>query len=254
MSHPSCRVPGCGREGRERGWCHGHFEFWRRTGTEPTEPFLDTPEKRFWAKVDKNGPIPKHRPGLGVCWLWLAATDGRGRYGSFSYEGKSQRAHRVAFQLLVGPVPEGLEWDHLCRRTLCVRPTHGEWVTHTENVLRGEGFGAVNARKTHCAKGHEFTPENTYVGPKGGRTCVACRRESYLRGRERYNANRREKRRQLNPQAQRRTYTRAERDAAVALALEVGRPEAAGRLGIPYGTLNNWWWTALSTESGARAA
>jgi hypothetical protein len=66
--------------------------------------------------------------------------------------------------------------DHLCRNRRCVNPEHLEIVTSVENVMRGEGFGPKNAAKTHCDKGHEFTPENTYIRTRaqGGRECRAC--------------------------------------------------------------------------------
>src|SRR6185312_13183624 len=84
-------------------------------------------KERFWAKVDKDGPEPEHRPDLGPCWLW---TTGRfsgavGGYGQFwRCEGQNLHAHRVAYELLVGPIPYGLHLDHLCRVRHCVNPKH----------------------------------------------------------------------------------------------------------------------------------
>ena len=87
-------------------------------------------------------------------------------------------AHRVAYELEVGPIPKGLTIDHLCRTHGCVRPSHLEPVTPRENVLRGQTIPAKNANKTHCLRGHEFTPENTYrFGPdKRYRSCIECGR------------------------------------------------------------------------------
>lgn len=162
-----CAVEACERQAKNRQWCHGHYESWRRTGVEPTEPFLDTPEKRFWAKVDK-------RPD--GCWIWTGSTDGRGRYGSFQYRGRVWRAHRAAYAMLVADPPADCDLDHLCRVTLCVNPAHLEPVTHRENVLRGENFSAINAAKVECLRGHDLTdPDNIYRAKGGGRQCQACR-------------------------------------------------------------------------------
>jgi hypothetical protein len=80
----------------------------------------------------------------------------------------------VAYELAIGPIPEGLTIDHLCRNRGCVNPAHLEAVTNRTNLLRGDGIAALNARKTHCKRGHEFTPENTYVWREGTRACRAC--------------------------------------------------------------------------------
>jgi hypothetical protein len=124
---------------------------------------------RFWSKVEKTS----------TCWLWTAGTC-RG-YGYFATarkngrHGRSLRAHRVAFELLRGPIPNGMQLDHLCRVRGCVNPDHLEVVTGATNTLRGISSPAINARKTHCRRGHEFTPENTYIDC-GSRRCKACRR------------------------------------------------------------------------------
>lgn len=108
-------------------------------------------------------------------------------YGTFYFEGRMVTAHRWAYEHWVGPIPEGTELDHLCREVLCVLPTHLEPVTHRENLMRGKGFAARNARKTHCPQGHKYTDENTYVNPRGSRECRTCIRE---RGRARDAAKR----------------------------------------------------------------
>ncbi len=85
-------------------------------------------------------------------------------------------AHRAAYELYVGPIPEGLTIDHLCRNTLCVNPAHLEAVTMRENILRGTGPSAQAARKTHCLRGHPFDDGNTLFRATGKRVCRACQR------------------------------------------------------------------------------
>jgi hypothetical protein len=77
--------------------------------------------------------------------------------------------------LLVGPIPEGKQLDHLCRNRACINPEHLEPVTAKENILRGESFSAKNARKTHCIHGHELSGDNLRI-LKHGRVCLECRR------------------------------------------------------------------------------
>lgn len=97
-------------------------------------------------------------------------------YGQFAARGrKPEPAHRMAWDLLVGEIPSGLELDHLCRVTYCVNPDHLEPVTHRENMLRSHTLIAERARQTECKYGHPFTPENTYRDPKGRRDCRTCR-------------------------------------------------------------------------------
>lgn len=166
---PKCAVSGCGRSSDHGStFCHSHYEYQRRTGLVPTEPFLDTPEKRFFAKVDKT---EDH-------WMWKGALASEGRYGAFYWQGRSQPAHVAAYEMFVAPVPAGLDIDHLCRVTLCVRPEHLEPVPHRENIMRGEGICAKQAAQTHCFRGHIYSPESTSYR-QGRRT--ACRCATYRR-------------------------------------------------------------------------
>lgn len=108
------------------------------------------------------------------CWQWIGYISKEGYARIKISHTQVYGAHRIAYDLFVGPVPTGLEIDHLCRNRACVNPAHLEAVSHRTNMLRGEGVGAENARKTHCIHGHEFTVENTYFRPDGKRDCRAC--------------------------------------------------------------------------------
>jgi hypothetical protein len=90
------------------------------------------------------------------------------------YAGRVRQAHRFAWELLRGAIPDGLTLDHLCRNRRCVNPDHLEPVTAVENTMRGQAPHAINARKTHCLRGHAFDEENTYVRSDGARICRAC--------------------------------------------------------------------------------
>lgn len=123
-------------------------------------------EDRFWSKVDKRGPDE--------CWEWTATKTRKG-YGQFNYEGRTQRAHRVAYMIAIGPIPrESL--DHICRNRGCVNPSHLEPVSSRENTLRGEGVAALHAKKSCCPKGHELTDGNLRASEvsRGKRACLRC--------------------------------------------------------------------------------
>jgi hypothetical protein len=112
----------------------------------------------------------------GECWVWTRYRNARGGYGRISVGGRLATTHRSAYELLVGPIPEGMTLDHLCRNTACFNPDHLEIVTVAENIRRGTQGWNMRIR-THCPRGHEYTPETTWIGNKNDRHCRACARE-----------------------------------------------------------------------------
>ncbi len=125
------------------------------------------------------------------CMVWIGGRVGPDRaYGGF-YAGRKERgesgkcrAHRWSYETFVGPIPDGLQLDHLCRNGLCVNPDHLEPVTAAENIARSRG----NANKTHCLRGHRLTTQNTYLDSKGHRSCLICRRAAHRK----YRANKKD--------------------------------------------------------------
>ena len=161
---------------------------------------IDGIPARLWSLVFRSVPEPG-----GSCWPWPLSRD-RDGYGQVSTGGKGgrmPRAHRVVYEIFVGPVPEGLTLDHTCHNEAaargecdggatcphraCVNPAHLEPVTSRVNILRGLSPTAVNARKAECDNGHPLAGDNLYRGPQGGRVCRECRRAAqrawYLRRR-----------------------------------------------------------------------
>lgn len=108
-------------------------------------------EQRFWAKVDKNGPVPPHVPDLGACWVWTACRFKRSGYGCIGVKPRLRSAHRVCWELVFGPIPFGMLVCHRCDNPACVRPEHLFLGTHTDNVrdMVAKGRRVDNAGELH---------------------------------------------------------------------------------------------------------
>ena len=123
------------------------------------------------------------------CWEWTGAVDLHG-YGYLTIGSRldgtrrKAKAHRVAYEALVGPVPEGLDLDHLCRNRGCVNPEHLEPVTRRENLRRGLGLIGEQLGRDCCAHGHPYSSANTYLS-KGARVCRRCKADQQARRRQR---------------------------------------------------------------------
>lgn len=165
-----CSVEGCGGKHNCRGWCSKHYQRWLARGTVE-DRVMPTVDERFWAKV---------RP-TGFCWEWTGFRNDDG-YGGFfpTNDVPAVLAHRHAYELLVGPIPDGLVIDHLCRVRHCVNPDHLEPVTIAENIRRGFAREAVRAawqaKYTHCRRrGHPMEGDNI-MHSQGRRRCRECMR------------------------------------------------------------------------------
>lgn len=162
MPNATCIVDDCGNRTHSRGLCNRHYKRHQSHGDVPILP-RKTVASRLWDKVDKTD----------TCWLWTGYTTPDG-YGVMAGEREGDRnrtsgVHRVSYELLVGPIPAGLEIDHLCQVRNCVNPDHLEPVTRDENARR------AGVRQTHCISGHEFTEQNTRIrASDGARICRTC--------------------------------------------------------------------------------
>lgn len=133
-------------------------------------------EQRFWAKVAKSDD----------CWNWTGSISGRGYGRMQTPASSSSAAHRISYILHHGMIGDGMVVDHICRNKLCVNPAHLRAVTPKQNTLENSAsVTAINAAKTHCAKGHPFSGDNLLAQP-GERRCRQCQR-GYDKARRRRN-------------------------------------------------------------------
>jgi hypothetical protein len=166
-----CTVDGCENSITPRGrYCSKHYWRLRKYGDLNYQRPAVTPLERFHAAYDVD-PTSE-------CWIWRGAkTQG---YGMFQIGQKTYRAHRWGYQQLVGPVPDDLVMDHLCRTPACVNPSHLEPVTSRVNTIdRGMGERAILHREQQCRRGHSVTGDNLYVPPSHPtwRQCRECLRD-----------------------------------------------------------------------------
>jgi hypothetical protein len=179
MSDGMCTAEGCPDPQLACGYCNRHYKAWKKYGDPLGRRDMQAAARaRFLAKTDRRGDDE--------CWPWLGYVHIREGYGSFWLDGHMIGAHRAAYLLFVGPIPGDLTIDHVrangCTRKDCVNwVRHLEAVTEFENLMRGNGACARNARKTHCKRRHKLTPDNTYINPKGARVCRICVREGARR-------------------------------------------------------------------------
>lgn len=196
-----CEIDECGAPVVGRHMCRKHWQRWRKWGDPRvvSSRWKQTDAERFWSHVDRSGD----------CWAWTGGT--KNGYGTFyvTRDGtdRMQQAHRFAFELERGPIPDGMTLDHLCHTAVaddcregskcphrrCVRPDHLDSMPLGDNISAG-GNGA----KMTCKHGHEFTPENTgHHGPDGRyRYCLTCKRATNARAQARRTATARASRAQ----------------------------------------------------------
>jgi hypothetical protein len=107
------------------------------------------------------------------CWIWQGFLDRNG-YGIVWLNTRRRAAHIVLYEREIGPIPVGLELDHLCRNRSCICPRHVEPVTHAENLRRGHAPNMIARRENRCSRGHLFDAKNTLIRANGRKMCRAC--------------------------------------------------------------------------------
>ena len=181
-TRPTCSVPGCPKKALGRGYCGAHYQRWRRHG----DPLASGSKSLRYP----DNILLRQAPQPNGC-IYYTGSLGRDGYGQArDAKGRNTTAHQLAWGIYVGPRTPGLVLDHICHNEdptcpggrdcihrRCVNVDHMEETTNRENVRRGGGAAGINARKTHCNRGHEFNAENTRTRPDGARECRTCRRD-----------------------------------------------------------------------------
>jgi hypothetical protein len=168
-----CITETCTTKAYCKQMCQKHYRRWKKHGSphtigqsgQPKTPFAE----RFWRHIDILGPDE--------CWPWKGYIAHNG-YAIVHLDDfrKTMTAHRAAYLLTHGSIPEALVMDHLCRNRSCMNPKHLEAVTQRENLIRGDTLPGRNSRKTHCLRGHPFDQSNTWKTKEGHRHCRECAR------------------------------------------------------------------------------
>jgi hypothetical protein len=179
-----CSVAECGDPAATKGLCRYHYRLHLQgrplVGSRRAQS-RDPWQVRIWRFIEFGGDV---RPGVtSSCWQWASSVDPVNGYGSLGVPDKTgrnrtRRAHRMMWQLINGPIPDGLLLDHVCHNRACVNVHHLRLVTPYMNTVHNSGSdAALLSRQTHCKRGHEFTPENTYYNAgTTHRQCRECRR------------------------------------------------------------------------------
>lgn len=183
----TCALADCDSPFYAKALCEKHYQRWRKHG-DPT--VVKKPSYADWSnanpEIRRDRLMSKvvHDPETG-CWLWQGTKTLAG-YGQMRVAGVRMYTHRISYELNVGPIPAGLELDHLCSVRECCNPDHLDPVTHAVNVARGE-----RPTRTHCLHGHEYSGRNlVFNSTNGYRACRQCDIDSQRRKRQREAASR----------------------------------------------------------------